>query len=276
MDGADLAFTPIAEQARLIRAGELSPRELVETYLQRIEQLDPQLNAWRTVYAERALAEADQAAARLKAGEGSGERPLLGVPVAIKDSTDVGGDVTTHGTGANETPARADAEVVRRLRAAGAIPLGKTKLPELAWAGFTETLYWGATRNPWNPGHTPGGSSGGSASAVAAGMVGIAQASDGAGSIRIPAHSCRLFGLKPQRGRVSLQPLAEHWHGLSVTGCVSHTVLDSAIYLDAVMGAAPGDSDPPPPPERPFAEYASRRPASCGSRCRPSRRSSLP
>ena len=210
------------------------------------------------MYAERALAEADQAAARLKAGET--ERPLLGVPVGIKDSTDVAGDVTTHGTGANERPAQADAEVVRRLRAAGAILLGKTTLPELAWAGFTETLYWGATRNPWNPGHVPGGSSGGSASAVASGMVGIAQASDGAGSIRIPAHSCRLFGLKPQRGRVSMQPLAEHWHGLSVTGCVSRTVLDTAVYLDAVSGAAAGDVDSPPPPERPFAEYATTPP----------------
>jgi amidase len=234
VDSADLAFAGIGRQAELIRSGDVTPTELVQCYLDRIERLDPQLNAWRTVWAERALAEASQAEARLKAGESGADRPLLGVPVAIKDSTDVAGDVTTHGTGANEKPAAADAEVVRRLRAAGAIPLGKTKLPELAWAAFTETLHWGATRNPWNPAHSTGGSSGGSAAAVASGMVGVAQASDGLGSIRIPAHACRLFGLKPQRGRVSLGPLDEHWHGLSVTGCVSRTVADTAVYLDCV------------------------------------------
>lgn len=249
MDGADLAFAGIARQAELIRAGEVAPRELVQTYLDRIEQIDPRLNAWRSVWAERALVEAGQAEARLKAGEGGAERPLLGVPVAIKDSTDVAGDVTTHGTGANERPASEDAEVVRRLRAAGAILLGKTKLPELAWAAFTETLHWGATRNPWDPAHSTAGSSGGSAAAVASGMVGVAQASDGLGSIRLPAHACRLFGLKPQRGRVSLGPLNEHWHGLSVTGCLSRSVSDSALYLDSVKESGPS-----------FAEAAARRP----------------
>ena len=118
------------------------------------------------------------------------------------------------------------------------------------------------TRNPWNPERTPGGSSGGSAAAVAAGLVGVAQASDGAGSIRIPAACCGLFGLKPQRGRVSLMPDREHWFGLSVIGCVTRTVLDSALLLDVVAGAAPGDATVAPPPDRPFAEAARRRPAS--------------
>jgi amidase len=145
--------------------------------------------------------------------------------------------------------------MVRRLREAGAIVIGKTHLPELAICGFTESATWGVSRNPWNPQRSPGGSSGGSAAAVAAGLVPLASASDGAGSIRIPAASCGLFGLKPQRGRISLAPFIEHWNGLSVNGCVSRTVLDTALYLDAVSG---GSSEPgaPRPPARPFVEAA--------------------
>jgi amidase len=253
----DLAFVGIARQVDLIKAGEVSPRELVELYLRRIERLDPQLNAFRVVLAERALAEAEQAESRRAAGE---ERPLLGVPVAIKDNVDVAGELTPHGTGAFVSPAKEDAEVVRRLRGAGAIVIGKTHLPELAICGFTESATWGVTRNPWNPDRSPGGSSGGSAVAVAAGMVGAAEASDGAGSIRIPAANCGLFGLKPQRGRVSLQPDAEHWHGLSVMGCLTRTVLDSALFLDAVTGAAKGDAHTPRPLARPLAESARESP----------------
>jgi amidase len=244
MTPEELAFSGAALQADLVRRKEVSPRELVQLYLDRIARLDGELNAFRTVMAERALAEAEQAEARLAAKE---ERPLLGVPVAIKDGQDVAGELTTHGTGAYGAPAREDSEIVRRLRAAGAIVIGKTLLPELAIFGFTESATWGVTRNPWNLDRTPGGSSGGSAAAVAAGLVGVASASDGAGSIRIPASCCGLFGLKPQRGRVSLMPLPEHWHGLSVLGCLSRGVRDSALFLDVVSGAAAGDVDTPPP-----------------------------
>src|SRR3954452_8487009 len=201
MDPRDLAFAGLERQARLVRSGELSSRELVATLLERITSLDPQLNAFRIVHAERALVEADQAQARLKGGD---ERPLLGVPVALKDEVDLAGELTTRGTDAFSDPAAADSEMVRRLREAGAIVVGKTLLPELAICGFTESATWGVTRNPWDRQRTPGGSSGGAAGAAAAGLVPIASASDGAGSIRIPAACCGLFGLKPQRGRVPL------------------------------------------------------------------------
>ena len=192
MDDA-LAFAPITRQAELIRGGEVAPRELVELYLRRISRLDPQLNAFRAVHDERALAEADQAAARLKAGD---ERPLLGVPLAIKDNVDVAGDVTTHGTSAYGEPAAEDCEVVRRVRAAGAIVLGRTNVPPLCALPVTESPTWGVTRNPWDLDRSPGGSSGGSAAAVAAGLVGAALGSDGGGSIRDAGRLLR--PLRPQ------------------------------------------------------------------------------
>jgi amidase len=257
MDATELAFAGIARQAELVRSKEVSPRELVGLYLDRIDQFDGELNSYRVVFAERAMAEAEQAERRFKAGE---ERPLLGVPLAVKDNVDVAGELTTHGTGAYGEPATEDAEVVRRLRSAGAILLGKTHLPELAICGFTESATWGVTRNPWNLDRTPGGSSGGSGAAVAAGLAPAAHASDGAGSIRIPASCCGLFGLKPQRGRVSLMPDPEHWYGLSVNGCLTRTVADAALFLDVVSGPAPGDVDAPPAPEASFTEAAARPP----------------
>jgi amidase len=257
MDAAELAFAGVVRQAELVRAGEVTPRELVETYLERIDRLDPQLNAFRSVYRERALAEADQAAARLKAGD---ERPLLGVPVAIKDNTDVAGDVTAHGTNAFGEAAREDAEVVRRVRAAGAIVLGKTHVPPLCAMPCTESPTWGITRNPWDVNRTPGGSSGGSGAAVAAGLVGAALGTDGAGSIRFPAANNGLFGLKPQRGRISLAPLPEHWHGMSVAGWLTRGVVDSALMYDVTMGNVSGDRDPAPPPDRSFGDAATSAP----------------
>ena len=157
------------------------------------------------------------------------------MPIAIKDTVDVAGDVTMLGTDGYDRPAERDSEIVTRLREAGAVILGKTNLPELAIHGFTETQRHGITRNPWDTGRTPGGSSGGSGAAVAAGMAAIAHASDGAGSIRYPAANCGLFGLKPQRNRVPID--SEHWFGLSVNGCVSQTVADTALFLDAYRGA---------------------------------------
>ena len=205
MDAAELAFAGAARQAELIRAREVSARELVQLYLDRIERLDPQLNAYRAVFAERALAEAAQADARAKAGE---TRPLLGVPIAIKDDCDVAGDITAFGSSAADGPAPADAELVRRLRGAGAVILGKTHVPELTVTPWTESPTFGVSRNPWDLQRTPGGSSGGSAAAVAAGLAGAAIGSDGGGSIRMPAACCGVLGLKPQNGRV---PTAPRW-----------------------------------------------------------------
>jgi len=251
MADQDLAFAGLARQAELVRAREVSPRELVELYLERIERIDPQLNAYRIVRAERAVAEA----AEVERRSSDGEAPLYGVPIAVKDSQDVTGELTTHGTGCVEEPATEDCEMVKRLRAAGAIVIGKTNLPELGFAMFTESPTWGVTRNPWNVERTPGGSSGGSAAAVAAGLAAAATASDGAGSIRYPAAYCSLFGLKPQRGRIPLDPDTEHWHGMSVYGCVTRSVLDTALFLDSTAGGGKAP-DKPPPPGRPFAEAA--------------------
>lgn len=250
--GEEIAFAGAARQAEMVRAGEVSPTELVRISLDRIARLDPELNAFRKVFAEKAMLEAEQAEARVKAGE---ERPLLGVPIAIKDEIDVIGEVNTHGTDAFSEPAAADSEVVRRLREAGAIVVGLTLLPELAICGFTESATYGVTRNPWDPQRTPGGSSGGSGAAVAAGLVPIASAGDGAGSIRIPAASCGLFGLKPSRGRVSLAPQVEGWRGLAVEGCLSRSVLDTALWLDIVSGGST-EAEAPPPPDRSFVEFA--------------------
>jgi amidase len=235
MDATDLAYAGAAEQARMVREGEVSARELVEATLDRIERLDPQLNAFRVVFAERALDEAE----RLDSS-GAGDRPLAGVPVAIKDDADVAGEVTAWGGTAHAGPRPVDSDVVARLREAGAIVVGKTNVPELTIWPFTETVAFGATRNPWNTQLTPGGSSGGSGAAVAAGLCGVALGSDGAGSIRIPAAFCGLFGIKPQRDRISLGP--DHhdaWHGLSVYGPIARSVADAALFLDATADGAP-------------------------------------
>jgi amidase len=240
----------------MVRSGEVSPKELVQLSLDRIARLDPELNSFRKVFAEKALLEAEQAEARVRAGD---ERPLLGVPIAIKDEVDVAGEVNTHGTDAFTEPAKEDSEMVRRLREAGAIIVGLTLLPEMAICGFSESATYGVTRNPWNPQRTPGGSSGGSASAVAAGLVPIASAGDGAGSIRIPAASCGLFGLKPSRGRASLAPLSEGWRGMAVLGSVSRNVLDTALWLDIISGGS-REAEAPPPPERPFVEAVKQSP----------------
>jgi amidase len=263
----DLAFAGLAAQAELVRAGAVSPSDLVALSLARIERLDSELNAFREVLAERATEDARRLEGvgraqkwrnRMRRRQRSDELPLLGVPVAVKDCVDVEGVVTTHGTGCFEAPAGRDDELVSRLRAAGAIVIGKTTLPEFAIYGFTESKTWGVTRNPWDTERTPGGSSGGSAAAVAAGLVAGATASDGAGSIRIPAANCGLFGLKPQRGRVPITP-ADHWHGLSVNGCVTRRVIDTALYLDVTANRGAGSAGPPPP-ARPYVDAASTPP----------------
>ncbi len=253
---ADLAFAGVTKQAEMLRSREISSRELVNYYLDRIFILDQKLNAFRVILAEKALASADEAQDRLDAGD---EAPLLGVPVAIKDDIDVEGESTMCGTGIDLGPATADSSVVRRIRKAGVVVIGKTNLPEFgAWA-LTESASWGISRNPWNLGRTPGGSSGGSAAAVASGCVGAALGTDGGGSIRIPAACCHLFGLKTQRGRVSTKesPGRDYqWHGMSQTGPLTRSVIDSAVINDAIIGKEENDPIPSPPPTQSFHEAA--------------------
>ncbi|MGZ4525385.1 MAG: amidase [Mycobacterium sp.] len=249
MDARDVAFVGAAAQARMLADGELTAPELLEIYLERIARLDSQLRCYRVVLSDSARYEAAVAQDRLDAGE---RLPLLGVPIAIKDDVDVAGEVTTYGSGAHRPAATSDAEVVRRLRAAGAVIIGKTNVPELMMFPYTESLTFGATRNPWNLRRTPGGSSGGSAAAVAAGLAPLALGSDGGGSIRIPAIWCGLFGVKPQRDRVSLEPHDDAWHGLSVNGPLARSVLDAALFLDATS-TVPG-------PEGEFVAAATRDP----------------
>jgi len=184
VDAADLAFAGLDRQAELIRAGEISSRELTELYLDRIARLDPRVRAYRVVLADEALAAADAADRR----RGPDATSLHGVPIAIKDDTDVAHQVTARGSLAHGGPAERDAEVVARLRAAGTVVLGKTHVPELEALATTESLASGATHNPWDPARIVGGSSGGSGAAVAAGLAAaVALGTDDAGSIRIPA-----------------------------------------------------------------------------------------
>jgi amidase len=237
VDATDIAFAGAAEQARMLAAGAITAPVLLERYLERIFRLDRELRSYRVVLAESARREAAAAQERLDAGE---RLPFLGVPIAIKDDVDVAGEFTCFGSSAFDAAATADAEVVRRLREAGAVILGKTAVPEMMLWPFTETVAFGATHNPWDLAYTSGGSSGGSGAAVAAGLAPIALGSDGAGSIRIPSSWCGLFGLKPQRDRVPLDPHDDAWCGLSVNGPMSRTVEDAALFLDAThTGRAP-------------------------------------
>ena len=237
MDATDIAFAGAAEQARMLASGAITAPVLLERYLERISRIDRELRSYRVVLAESARREAAAAQERLDAGE---RLPLLGVPIAIKDDVDVAGEFTCFGSSAFDAAATADAEVVRRLREAGAVILGKTAVPEMMLGPFTETVAFGATHNPWDLAYTPGGSSGGSGAAVAAGLAPMALGSDGAGSIRIPSSWCGLFGLKPQRDRVPIGPHDDAWCGLSVNGPMSRTVEDAALFLDAThTGKAP-------------------------------------
>lgn len=228
--------TPDAtETARRIAAGETTSRAAVEAGLARVAELDGDLNAFSSVLTERALREADERDAAPPTG------PLHGVPLAIKEELDVEGCVTTFGGRGNTTPAAADGEVVRRLRAAGAVILGKTTMPEFGAWPYTESAATGVTRNPWSREHTPGGSSGGTAVAVATAMVPAGLGGDGGGSIRIPSACCGLFGLKPQRGRVSTAPHPHLWWALGTVGPLTRSVRDSALINDVIRGNLPGD-----------------------------------
>src|SRR4051812_34815483 len=226
-----------AELAQRVAMGETSPAEVVEESLSRIGARNAELNAFSVVLDN----EAREQARFLELGQGGERGPLCGVPVAIKEELDVAGCVTTFGGHGNSTPVAADGEVVRRLRAAGAVIVGKTHMPEFGAWPYTESVAYGYTRNPWRTGFSPGGSSGGTAAAVASGMVPIGMGGDGGGSIRIPAAFCGLFGLKPQRGRVTTSPMEHLWWALGTVGPLTRTVLDSAIVYDVIRGNLPTD-----------------------------------
>src|SRR5437763_5785457 len=234
-DETDVAYAGVAGQADLLRTRQVSAPELVDVLLARIERLNPRLNCFVDVFADSARAEAAQAQEALDRNE---DRPLLGVPIAVKDNLDIADHPTRHGTRSPEPPASGDAPMVRTLREAGAVIIGKTTLPELAIWPFTEAESYGITRNPWDETRSTGGSSGGSAAAVAAGLVAAGYASDGGGSIRIPAAACGLVGLKPERGRLPLDPDPDHWFGLSHAGFLTRTVIDTALLYDVVLGTS--------------------------------------
>src|SRR5215208_1369326 len=252
----ELMFLPALEQARLVRDGEVSARELVEASLAAIESLNGELNAFVLTTADQALAAADQ----VKPGD---PRPFAGVPIAIKDLiTLTAGVRTTFGMrGAGDFVPEEDTHTYRRLREAGLIMVGKTSTPELGILPVTEPHRFGPTRNPWDTSRTPGGSSGGSAAAVASGMTTIGYANDGGGSIRIPASCCGLVGLQPSRGRISVGPTwTELVAGFATEGVVTHTVADTAGALDVMSGPEAGDPYWAPPPSAPFSDSVGRDP----------------
>jgi amidase len=256
-DTATITRWGVEESARRAAAGEVSAAELVEASLTAIEERNGPLNAISVVLADQAR---EEAAARDDAlSRGIEPGPLHGVPVVIKEELHVAGTVTTYGGRGNSTPATRDSEVVRRLRKAGAVVVAKSRMPEFGQWPFTESDAHGVTRNPWETHHTPGGSSGGTAVAVASGMVPFGMGGDGGGSIRIPSACCGLFGLKPQRGRVTTAPERHIWWALGTVGPLTRSVRDSAIVYDVIRGNEPTDLFTTMPAE-PFTAAASREP----------------
>jgi amidase len=238
------------ELAALVRSGQASPTELVDEAIERIERLDPTLNA---VIHERFAAARVEAAGELPDG------PFRGVPFLVKDlGCEMAGEPHTLGNRAlrdADIRATTDSFLYESIRGAGFVTLGRTNTPELGGTITTEPVAFGPSRNPWNTEHSTGGSSGGSAAAVAAGMVPVAHASDGGGSIRVPASECGLVGLKPSRGRISPGPkVGEGWAGATTDGVVSRSVRDTAALLDVMAGRRVGDPYAAAPPTRPFAD----------------------
>jgi amidase len=249
---AGCASAGLSAQAALVASGRVTSVELTSAALDRIERTQATLGAFRVV-CDDALAQAADADRRRAAGA---RPPLLGVPVAVKDETDVAGETTPFGVGGPVARATADAEVVRRLRRAGAVIVGKTKTSELCQWPTGDTTAFGLTRNPWDLTRTPGGSSAGSAVAVAAGLVAGALGADGAGSVRIPAAWTGLVGLKPQRGRISSWPDPELFQGITSRGPLARTVADVALLLDVLTGNHPGDRVHAPGPAASFRDLA--------------------
>jgi amidase len=234
-------LTDALEQAAAVRRGDVSAAELLDAAIGRAEVANPELNFLVTDCFEQARETVPA------------DGPFAGVPMLVKDLTETGGIRTTFSSRAfaDYVPAK-DAAVVRRMKDAGFVLIGKSNTPEFGITAVTESDLNGACRNPWDPTRTPGGSSGGAASAVAAGVLALAHGSDGGGSIRIPASCCGLFGLKPSRGRVSAAPFASGSLELSQSGPISVSVRDAAAFLDVLAGYEPGDAHWAPPPERPF------------------------
>lgn len=240
--------------AALVKARKVSPAELLEAAIARAERLDPKLNF---------MAQKHYDYGRKAVAAGLPEGPFHGVPWLLKDlNTAIAGEVTENGSRLYRGQrASVTSELVKRIEKAGFAIFGKTTTPEFGLTGTTESVAMGATRNPWNPERIAGGSSGGAAAAVAAGVIPAAHATDGGGSIRIPASCCGLFGLKPSRGRVPMGPLrTEGWGGMSVHHAVSRTVRDSAAILDATHGIEPGSRYAAPTPEHSFLSEVGRDP----------------
>lgn len=239
--------------AELVHKGEVSPAELVETAITVIDRLNPTLNA--VIHRLYDMG-------RERAANVDRNAPFAGVPFLLKElaSTWEGAPVTNSSAYLKDLVADSDSEAVRRIKKAGLVLVGKSNAPENGWSITTEPKLYGPTVNPWNPDITAGGSSGGTCAAVAARMVPIGEASDGAGSIRVPASCCGLVGLKPSRGRVSLAPSGDYWYGGAYFLCATRTVRDTAAYLDALAGALPGDPYTPPTPDESWLTLAARAP----------------
>ena len=258
----DLNFMPATELSALIRRREIKPSEAVAHAIARVETLNPRLGAFCAMRAEQAMAEARALDERLARREPAG--PLAGVPIAVKDLEDVAGMATTYGSRPfRDNLAAADSIEVARLRAAGAIMIGKTHTPELGHNAFTRNLLFGLTRNPWDLERTPGGSSGGSAAAVASGMVPIATASDAGGSIRLPAAYTGCVGLKPSHGRIPAGPRMgmEPFNGIASLGPIARSVADAALFLDLTCGYHADDPESLPHPGFSYLATLERLPA---------------
>ncbi|MCO6010229.1 amidase [Actinoallomurus purpureus] len=248
----------VREQATAIRRRELSPVDVAEHYLDRIDRLTDRVGAYITVTADLARDQAKAAERAVMAGDAA---PLLGVPIPVKDLNMVKDVRTTLGSAAfADFTAFTDDNVVAFLREAGTILLGKTNTPEFGLPCYTENAVAPPARTPWDVERSAGGSSGGAAAAVAAGLAPAAHGSDGGGSIRIPASVCGLFGIKPTRGRISQGPVSPDLVGLSTSGPITRTVRDAALLLDVMAGNAPGDMYRAAPPEGTFFEAADRAP----------------
>ncbi|MGG6241827.1 amidase [Nodosilinea sp. AN01ver1] len=254
MNSVDLAFLPALEQARLIRAKEISPLELTEIYLSRIERLNPALGAYVAVVAEQALADAKAKTEHL-ASNSDDLSLLFGVTVSVKDLNPVEGVACAYGIkAACDRIASHDDYIVGKLRQAGMVILGKTATSQLGSLPYTEPPGFPPARNPWNLEYTPGGSSGGGAAALAAGLCAISQGSDGGGSLRGPAFCCGLVGMKAARGRVSFAPVGERLNGLAINGPLGRTVADTAALLDVLSGYELGDPYWLPDPKPSFLD----------------------
>lgn len=240
----------VTDLAAEVRTGKVTARELVGHALERIETLNADVNAFVAVDADRAVDAARRVDDAVAAGEDPG--PLAGIPIGVKDLEHCAGYVTTHGSAvfARDAPSTVDSPLVTRLKAAGCIVVGKTNTPELGWKADTDNATFGATRNPWNLDHSPGGSSGGAAAAVASGMVPLATGSDGGGSIRIPSSCCGLTGMKPSLGRVpSGGASAPDWLDLSSKGVLGVRMEDVVAALEIAVGPDPSDLRSLPRPE---------------------------